>query len=282
MERLAGILNMLYYRWAAACGLIQQIFAPDRAASGQAEVEQPTMIDQEHKCRTSIDILLKGFSVAAQVYDRFNRRSITIFRRIILILSLSGLLFGFDSTTVTSSSQHENHWDKTFGIEINPISLIMSKKNDVNIKGSFSLFNISRKIELAFPFEYIDRKDTEWYDDILDYNRFTLDCQPRVFLRGTQKGFYFSTGLRYTYEYGIDDDLYCDTDEIKYYSNNKIGVSFGIGYRYFSPIGLYWGVSLFGGRYFTDTDIWIDNLSGVNLNPDIFFTIELLKFGYAF
>jgi len=205
-------------------------------------------------------------------------------KRIILLLSLSGLLFGADSTRVIDKDQDNNHWDKKYGIEISPIYLIMSKKNDVNIKGSFSLFSISKKIELAFPFEYIDRKDKDmdWYDYIVDYNRFTIDCQPRLFLKGTQKGFYFSTGLRYTYEYGINDDIYWETDQLKYFSNNKLGVSFGIGYRYFSPIGLYWGISLFGGKYFTDTDIWIENLSGAGLSPDIFLTIELLKFGYAF
>jgi len=203
-------------------------------------------------------------------------------KRIIILLSLSGLLFGADSLKILNNEQNENNWDKNFGIELSPIYLILSEKDNVNIKGSFSLFNISKRIELAFPFEYIDTKDTDFYDDVTDYNRFTIDIQPRLFLKGIQKGFYFSAGIRYTYEYGMDDDLYWDTDKIKYYTNNKIGISFGIGYRYFSPIGLYWGVSLFGGKYFTDTDIWLYNASTFSMNPEMFLTIELLKFGYAF
>jgi hypothetical protein len=205
-------------------------------------------------------------------------------KKCILLLLLAGQLLSAESSEDADTEQIENHRDRNFGIEISPIFLILSEKDDLNIKGAFSLFNISKRLELAFPFEYISRKDKEmlYYGFLADYNRFTIDCIPRLFLKNEQGGFYFSAGLRYTYEYGIDEDLNRVTPENKYNSNKKLGVSFGIGYRYFSPIGFYWGASLFGGKYFTDNKIIIDNLTGTSMEPDLFFMIELLKFGYAF
>ena len=61
---------------------------------------------------------------------------------------------------------------------------------------------------------------------------------------------------------------------------HKFGIGFGIGYRYFSRSGLYWGTSLTVGRYFTGTNKMIagDDI----LDWEGYVDIELLKFGIAF
>lgn len=170
--------------------------------------------------------------------------------------------------------------DKDIGIEVNPIYLIMSKKDNILLTGTISLFNISRKAELAIPLSYYKTTDEE--DNELKSQQVIIDFQYRRFLKGIQKGFYFSGGLRYSYNYGYDCDMWWDEDIVKNYARHKVGLSFGIGYRYFSPSGLYWGFSIYGGRYFTGTDVTFLNTQTLTVSRDIFWDIELLKFGYAF
>ena len=169
--------------------------------------------------------------------------------------------------------------NKKYGVELNPVFLLVSTKDNKLITGTFSLFHVSRKAEIAFPFEYTSYTDDEWYDEKVDFTRFSLDVHYRKFLSGEQGGLYFSGGIRYSYVYGIDDDLWWDSDIAQYHTANKFGLCFGIGYRYFSSSGLYWGISLFGGKYFTDNEIWIGSTT---FEPSIIIDMEIMKFGYAF
>lgn len=100
-----------------------------------------------------------------------------------------------------------------------------------------------------------------------------------------QGGFYLSGSVRYNYakgkranfDLGIINLSFGKTEII---TVNRFGVGFGIGYRYFSRRGLYWGTSLTVGRYFTDTNKQIDGETLIMGKG--YFDIELLKFGYAF
>ena len=60
----------------------------------------------------------------------------------------------------------------------------------------------------------------------------------------------------------------------------KIGLIFGIGYRIFGRNGWYWGTSLFGGRYFTDTESSI--IGAGNAGSKGIIDMELLKIGKTF
>lgn len=168
--------------------------------------------------------------------------------------------------------------NKSFGIEFNPAYLLLASADDqLVLSGGFSLFKADRGAEIAFPIFFRDSNKEN------GLTTFTIDSHYRRFLGRHQSGFYLSGSVRYKYARGKED-----VDEIPIFTFetgeeitlHKFGVGFGIGYRHFSPSGLYWGTSLTVGRYFTDTDKLIadDDV----LNGKSYIDIELLKFGYAF
>lgn len=170
--------------------------------------------------------------------------------------------------------------NKSYGVEFNPAYLLLSSaSDDIVLSGGFSLFSVNRNAEIAFPVYY--RVSTDRQDDI---SVLTLDAQFRRFLGDHQNGFFLSGGLRYARLSGKEDldgipfiDLGGTGTDV---TANKIGAMFGIGYRYFSKSGFYWGASLNVGRYFTDTDI---NIQNIHLDDGkALFDVELLKIGYAF
>ena len=184
--------------------------------------------------------------------------------------------------------------DKKYGIEINIFRLLFFGSSvdlyNHSLSGGFSLFDIDRNAEIAFPIFYSNpsSNDEDEYWDNEHIRQFTLDCHYRRFLGKTQKGFYISGFIRYAnlrgylctgddYWYGYDDE-----DERVKDTVNKIGIGVGIGFRIFSYKGFYWGTSLNLGRYligennkFYDS-YWYDN------DSEIIFNFELLKFGWAF
>lgn len=168
-------------------------------------------------------------------------------------------------------------YNKKYGIEINPIFLIMSVKEETMVSGTFSFFGITRKGEIAILFDYL--KTIKVDPDYADPEEITvsIDAMFRKFLNGTQGGLYFSSGLRYNYRYEPEDHYW--PNDVHYETTNKVGISFGIGYRYFSHSGLYWGASFFGGKYFTGID---NSKKKVGDNSPQFIGGEFLKFGYAF
>jgi hypothetical protein len=55
---------------------------------------------------------------------------------------------------------------------------------------------------------------------------------------------------------------------------------FGIGYRYFSTSGFYWGTSIVYGAYFSADE---RTIQGVTLDDTkTILDLEILKFGFAF
>ena len=137
-----------------------------------------------------------------------------------------------------------------------------------------------RGAEIVFSVAISSRRDGGYLFG--EYDMFSVGGQYRYFIRGEQKGFNIGGGIKYTYEYGYDSDLWNSTYEYKYSTNHKLGASLGLGYRYFTNSGPYWGFNLSYGRYFTGNKInfgrSITELSNKNRSIDI----EFLKLGYAF
>ena len=166
---------------------------------------------------------------------------------------------------------------KKYGIEFNPVYFLLSTTNDegFTITGSVSLFSVSESAEIAFPIFYSEGEN--------DLRIFHLDSHYRNFTGKHRNGFYLSSGIRFTQLRGREGNgffgwNYDVSNEIT--SVTKVGLIFGIGYRIFGINGWYWGTSLFGGRYFTDTEYSIVGAGNVDSNAII--DIELLKIGKTF
>jgi len=175
---------------------------------------------------------------------------------------------------------------KKYGIEFNPAFLLVSiSQSSLILSGGFSLFDVNRGAELAFP---IFIQSGEMGDQSNDSKLFHYDQDflYRKFLGRHQDGFFIEGGARFThnsqeystYHYGTGMIYGWLSKETR--SSNKFGAMFGIGYRYFSYSGLYWGASLKFGTYFSSDDqtyrgVWFGNGKTI-------VDIELLKFGIAF
>jgi hypothetical protein len=173
--------------------------------------------------------------------------------------------------------------NKKFGIEFNPAYMIASISRSYFVfSGGISLFSIDRKAEIALPIFFQNGKNnggdfTEWDQDLI-YRRF---------LSRHQDGFYFEGGVRYThirepYEnwYYYDGYNYRPSSSVN--TTDKLGMMFGLGYRYFSTSGLYWGISIKYGAYFGHDDHHYDGVLLLANDSKTILDIEILKFGYAF
>jgi len=166
---------------------------------------------------------------------------------------------------------------KTFGIEFNPAFVLVQSANDaLGISAGLSLFSVSRSAEIAIPVYYYDKSGT---DALTHLN---VDLMYRRFIGKHQDGFYFSVGGRYTHIKGktgsIEDFFGFPTTGTA--EQNKFGVHFGIGYRYFTYSGFFWGTSIYVGRYFRDQE---DDIVRVATDDKkVIYDFEILKLGIAF
>jgi hypothetical protein len=196
------------------------------------------------------------------------------------ILSNSKKMLDLQQRTYNEIAQ-EPLVNKHFGIEFNPASLLVeSTDNFLVLSGGFSLFAVDRSAEIAFPFFYQDGTAKK---DNYSLTLLNFDAAYRRFLGRHQDGFYLSVGTRYTYIRGEEGStlfLFTSNTPGPTITTSKIGLYFGIGYRYFSESGLYWGFSISYGRYFSNDE---RDIKGVTLDDSkILFDIELLKFGISF
>ncbi len=176
--------------------------------------------------------------------------------------------------------------NKIFGVEFNPAYLLVSaSRSYVVLSGGFSFFSIDRKAEIACPFFYQSGTSEEsgghtltlWNQDII-YRRF---------LGQHQDGFYIAGGLRYTHirgELGNGSDIlgidFGSSEPTSIITTDKLGAMFGIGYRYFSSSGFYWGTSIVYGAYFSADKRDIKEV--VLDDSKTILDFEILKFGFAF
>ena len=200
-----------------------------------------------------------------------------------------------DSIYVTSKEilktvKSEPLADKKYGIEFNILRLLFFGSSvdlyNHSLSGGFSLFDIDRNAEIAFPIFYSNpsSNDEDEYCNEEYIRQFTLDCHYRYFLGNTQKGFYISGFTRYANLRGyLDTYDPWDGEEGVKDTENKLGLGVGIGYRIFSYKGFYWGTSLNLGRYLIGkNNKFYSGYGGYNNDSEIIFNFELLKFGWAF
>ncbi len=173
---------------------------------------------------------------------------------------------------------------KVFGIEFNPAYLLLaSADHDRVISGTFSLFDIDRKAEIAIPFFYSNSRPFALFFEPSRTKVFTADVVYRKFIGAHQNGFYFSLGGRFasiegeTDREGDEYDWYDDTYVPEIRKTRKFGVMAGIGYRFFAKSGFYWGTSLSAGRYLKG-NMHMTSMDGGKGIIDF----ELLKFGFTF
>ncbi|HVN49708.1 MAG TPA: hypothetical protein VMU30_12915 [Bacteroidota bacterium] len=174
--------------------------------------------------------------------------------------------------------------NKKYGVEFNPAYFLVSCANSYTVfSGGFSFFDVDRHAEIACPIFYQSGTNkgahplTLWNQDI-DY---------RKFLGQHQDGFYIEGGVRFTHikgEAGGDLSLLglslFPSSSAPMITTDKLGAKFGIGYRYFSSSGFYWGISLVYGAYFSADERTIQGVTFDDTKTIL--DIEILKFGYAF
>jgi hypothetical protein len=182
---------------------------------------------------------------------------------------------------------------KTFGVEANIARLLLAG-NVLSFSGGFSLFGVDRNAEIAFPF-YYGRSETEDFDNEntlsnIDFTEITQDIHYRYFLGNTQNGFYLSAFARGAYLDGVlgewaFDNIGDTTGAAKDSrdTETKLGLGVGLGYRFFSYKGLYWGTSLNIGRYVLgESDRFRGAFLSLDADEEVIIDVELLKFGWAF
>jgi len=172
--------------------------------------------------------------------------------------------------------------DKTYGIEFNPAYFLTGAANSsLILSGTISFFAINRKAEIACPFLL---QTVEEDSDEAEFTKFNQDLIYRRFLGQHQNGFYLEAGLRYTHLRGEEYTSYWYSYDDPSTSNiiniDKAGMLFGIGYRYFSHSGIYWGTSLAYGSYLTADERKISG--AIIADTKTILDFEILKFGYAF
>jgi hypothetical protein len=175
--------------------------------------------------------------------------------------------------------------NKKYGIELNPAYfLVSSSRSYLVLSGGLSFFSVDRNAEIACPIFYQSGSDkqsgghevTLWNQDII-YRRF---------LGQHQDGFYLAGGMRYTHirgelENGISIfGISFGSSPSTIITTDKVGAMFGIGYRYFSSSGFYWGTSIVYGAYFSADERDIKEVFPDDTKTIIDF--EILKFGVAF
>lgn len=188
------------------------------------------------------------------------------------ILSIQELMLENQSKILKEVKYVDNLAGKNYGVEFNLVRFLMASAEDdiTEATGSFSLFGVDKQAEIAFPIFYSKNEDRRL---------FHIDSHYRRFIGRHRNGFYLSAGVRFTQISGNKRGDYWWEEEDEIITENRVGVVFGIGYRIFGRNGLYWGFSLFGGRYFSDET----EISGFPFsNGKAIIDMELLKFGIAF
>lgn len=180
---------------------------------------------------------------------------------------------------------------KKFGVELNIARLLLAKEI-ISVSGGFSLFNVDRDAEIAFPFYYgkSEAEDFEAGFGDIDFTEITQDIHYRYFLGNTQNGFYLSGFARGAYLDGVLGEYVFDnlgdstgTASDARDTEAKLGLGVGLGYRFFSYKGLYWGASLNVGRYLIGkSDRFRGSFFGLDADNESIIDVEMLKFGWAF
>jgi len=186
--------------------------------------------------------------------------------------------------TIINAVENNPLKGKTMGVELNVFRALAFGvvPEEKTLSGGFSLFDVDGKVEYNFPVYY---RNSKGILDNTTFSLFSADAQYRYFLGETLNGFYLSGLVRFSKLQGTLGDVFTFNTSVPTAtgSETKFGAGVGIGYRIFSESGFYWGTNLTVGRFFTGKhDQFYNAVGGLDDDAEIFFDIDLLKFGYAF
>jgi len=196
------------------------------------------------------------------------------------VLPVSLLLLS--TTLYAENVKIENGW----GVEINPLRLIISTDNDnswSSFSGTISHFNNETGVEISLPILY--SKDISERDNYKD-EKVALDIDlhyRQYFSKNRTTGAYIGAFGRYTY---LDGKAMRNS---KYATVKKFGVGGEIGFKikniFHTPF--YWGASLALGSYIgSDNNIFETSYMSIDsfdLDDNRYIVdLELLKVGYEF
>ena len=181
--------------------------------------------------------------------------------------------------------------DKIWGIEFNLVRLLAINEETTTLSGGFSYFG-KPLVEIYVPWYYYKHdlnEDDYWYEyddyQVSDFGYdkvFYADGRIRFFTGNTSNGFFMS---------GLSRLAYLESEKFNYNlkSTFKLGIGVGIGWRSFSYRGFNWGFSFSMGRYLTGEKHILNKgttsmffLEEATNDSEIFYDIEILKFGFAF
>lgn len=241
-----------------------------------------------NKLTLSLAIFLISLTASAQKSD-----SLRIQQKLDSLIMMQKQLTAMQKDIYEATVYVDPLANKKFGIEINPTSLFAG-----NFTGGIQLFGVDRKAEISIPVSYYkplvlfswgNEKEREDFD-------LNIDLQYRRFIGEHQNGFWFGGGFRFTManEYIYSSSSYYDNngyyqfkENSRYEKNNYFGLMAGIGYRYYTQSGFYWGVSFSGGKYLNvntnenNNDSYNGNYSQP-VRSEYFYDLEFLKVGFAF
>jgi hypothetical protein len=122
--------------------------------------------------------------------------------------------------------------NKTVGIEISPLRLILQESDMHTFSGGFSYFLAKQNAELHFPLYFEQQKFDTYNTQVI-----TLDAEYRKFIN--DNGFYIGGLFRVTKLWGGKDDK----------STTKFGIGTSAGYRFFYKNSFYYGIGVSYTRY---------------------------------
>jgi hypothetical protein len=180
--------------------------------------------------------------------------------------------------------------DKRWGIEISPLRLIDWHEGEDEERdefaGTISYFPANQRAEIAFPF-FLGNLQDKSEDEHLKSR--TIDAHYRYFLGRSRAGMYLAGFGRLAFLSGtLGDDIF-DANEVDENGHNKedkttkFGLGIGIGQRFFSPSGLYWGWSVILGRYISgESNRYAGDFFILDDDEKVILDAELMKVGWAF
>jgi hypothetical protein len=185
--------------------------------------------------------------------------------------------FAIASTKSKGPKYVKNNGDSRYGLEANLISPIISKDNIKSYEIGVSAFKIWPNTELYFPIEYYKE-----HLSAKDNFQVLFQIQYRRYFKGLNKGLYWSGVIDYRF---IQDHYFVESQLLpNEYIDNRLGVGAGIGYRYFSSLGWYWGIDFNMGRHIIASEPDDENTELFRINPykKMYYKFDFLKIGYRF
>jgi len=189
--------------------------------------------------------------------------------------------------TLSSLFAEDSKEKSSWGLEINPVSLLMlGTGSDTKIfSGVVSRFNQDDATEIALSFVYEKDDDgifgNSYYYDDSSSKVANLVLHYRKFVKNRTNGFYYGGFGSYTY---LDGRLRNDN---RLATVKKVGLGAEIGFRIMetdTDWSFYWGPAFRMGGYFgSNNDIFDNNNLGFSLyDRQLFLDIDFMRIGFRF